>query len=406
MANYDITKLKADLEGALHGTTLNQITNLNGVIDRAARKLIFDVDPQETKRIVEFANPIYASVYDYAVPADLKGNKVIDIRPQVNRVSQDVYLQQYNQEFDLNKQLALNNDFTIQFNTAIKTIRINSPYLQQGIILNLADSTNQNGTWSTGGGATALTTDNVNFVAGGGSLNFNLSAGQATGYLENSTFNTVNLSNQLNQSTLFLYTYLPTASAVTSVELRWGTDSTNYYSRTVTTTQQNTVFQNGWNLLAFNWAGSTVVGAPNASSIGYLRVTWTYNSTLQTAVRLNDIISQLGSILEIEYYSKFLFRDFLTGAFQETVTSDTNLINLDTESYNLLFYQTGLMSVQQALGEDASYDTNYFSQEYEKGLARYMAMYKSELQKPQSAYYTMPRRGFARFINGNNWFNY
>lgn len=400
---YDITRLKADLEGTLHGTTNNQITNLDGVIDRAARQLILDVDPQETKRIVEFTNPIFSSVYDYAVPVDLKGNKVIDIRPQVNRTTQDVYLQKYNQNFDVQKGWLPANDFTIQFNTAIKTIRINSPFLQQGVIINLADSITQNGTWVVGGGAQTLTVDNVNYVAGSGSLKFNLAAGLASGFLENSTFETVDLTNHLNQSTLFLFTYLPTASSVSSVELRWGTDAANYYTRTTTVTQQNTAFQNGWNLLAFNWAGSTVVGAPDPSSIGYLRVIWNYNATLQTGMRLNNTISQLGSILEIEYYSKFLFRDFATGAFQETVTSDTNLINLDTESYNLLLYQVVLMAVQQSFGQDSSYDTTYFATAYREGIERYKAMYKSELQKPQITYYGIPKPGYTKYVNSNGW---
>lgn len=400
---YDITNLKADLEGVMHGTTNNQITNLDGVIDRAARQLLLDIDPQETKRILEFVNPIFTQVYDYAVPVDLKGNKIIDIRPQVNRTSNDVFLQQYNQGFDITKTLSLSDDFTIQFNTGQKTVRINAPNLQPGILINMAANINDNGTWNVSGGAQNLLVNNINYVAGGGSLQFNLAAGFVAGSLENSTFTKINLSNVVNQSTLFLFTYLPLASAVSSVELRWGNDALNYYSRTVTVNQQNTVFQNGWNLLAFNWAGSSVVGIPNPSSIGYLKITWNYNSTLQTAVLFNNVVSRLGSILEIEYYSKFLFRDAVTGAFQEKVSSDSNLINLDTESYNLLFYQVALMSVQQALGEDSTYDTNYFTNNYTNGIARYKALYKSEIQKPQGTYYSTPQAGYTQYIGNNRY---
>ncbi len=53
MATYNVQDLKNDLTGILHGTTTNQIQNLDGVINRAARQLLLDVDPQETKRIVE-----------------------------------------------------------------------------------------------------------------------------------------------------------------------------------------------------------------------------------------------------------------------------------------------------------------------------------------------------------------
>lgn len=47
--SYNILDLKNDLEGVLHGTTNNQIQNLDGVINRAARQLLLDLDPQETK---------------------------------------------------------------------------------------------------------------------------------------------------------------------------------------------------------------------------------------------------------------------------------------------------------------------------------------------------------------------
>lgn len=402
--SYSITTLSADLEGVLHGTTTNQITNLFGVYNRAARQLMLDVDPQETKRIVEFTNPIFFEVYDYACPTDLKGNKVIDIRPQTTRYPRDIYSQAYNQAFDVAKSWSWNNDFTINFNTAIKTIRVNSPFLPQGTIVNQATGVTDNGTFSTGGGATGIVNNNINFINFGGSLQFNLSAGPATGYIENSTMSAQNLSSQLNQGTEFVFVYLPVAANFTSVELRWGSSAGNYYSRSVTTNQQGNAFINGWNQLAFNWNGATVVGAPNASAINYLRLTFTYNTTLQTGVLVNTFASRMGAILELEYYSKFLFRDAITGAFQETVTANSNLINLDTESYNLLFNQAAYLAVQQQQGLDASfYDGNFFLTQYKEGVARYQSMYKSELQKPQSIYYAKPNPSYTRFFGRWNY---
>lgn len=401
---YDITALKTDLSSIAHGSSLNQVQNINALIYRAARQVLEDVDPQETIRITPFTSAIYNSVYDYSLPVDLKGNKIIDIAPQVNRMNQDIFPQKYNQDFDVNKLLSLTDSMTIQFNSSLKTIRINAPTITVGTVLNQCDATNSNGLWIAGGGATALTVDNINYVSGGGSLQFNLSAGQPTGYLENSTMNGVDLSGHLNQSTLFLYTYMPTASNVTSVNLRWGTDASNYYSVSATTTQENTAFINGWNLLAFNWLGATVVGMPTVTNIKYARVTWTYNSTLQTAMRLDNIISNLGNIMNLEYYSKYIFRDVTTGAYQETVTDDSNLINLDTESYNLLFNKTAFYMAQQMQGLDALfYDANFFDTEYQKALTRYMAQYKSQVQKPQSKYYVKPTPSYQKWLSGRNW---
>lgn len=388
---YNIQALKADLEGVLHGTTINQIQGVDNLINRAARELLLTVDPQETKNIVEFASPIYSNVWDYPLPADFKGNAAIDIRPQVNRSYVDLWLQNFNQDFDLAKLNVPLNNFTIQYNNAVKTIRINAPFLQQGILLNDASVIVGEGTWSAGGDASNLQQDYVNFVSGGSSLSFDLAASGSSGYLVNSTSPAVNLTAHLNQSNLFTFVYLPAATNFTNVKLRWGSSATAYWESTATVTQQNTVFQNGWNLLSFPWASATQVGSPDVSNITYLRVTYTYNGTQQTSVRLNQIVSRLGSILELEYYSKYMFRDATTGAFQETVTDDSNLINLDTDSYNLLFYLCASLAVQQQQGLDAAFfDNSFFNQKYQEALQLYKGKYKSEKQKTQTQYYIMP----------------
>jgi hypothetical protein len=401
--SYNIQQLKNDLTGVLHQTQLNQITNLDGVIDRAGRRLLLDVDPQETKRILEFVNPIFNTVFDYPIAEDVKGNKLIDIRPQVRRLPRDTWGQAYNQAFDIAKQNIYSNAnmFTMNFNTGIKTIRIDAPFLNPPAIINQADNLTDNGTWNVGGTGSDLTVDNVNFVQGAGSLKFNTTVG--AGYVENSTMSAVDLSSVENQSSLFTYVYAPTGTNLTSVELRFGSSSSDYYYKTVTVNQNNTAFINGWNLCQFVWKDMSFTGNPDASAINYVRVT--VNTTgINTGFRVNGINSILGSVLEYEYYSKFLFRDSDTGAFQETVTDDSNLINLDTESYNLLFNIVAYYAVQQQQGSDSTYDASYFLKEYTDGVTRYKSMYKSELQKPQTIYYVQPNKSYRRFFGrfGNN----
>jgi len=399
---YSVQNLKTDLEGILHGTTTNQIQGLDNLIYRAARQLLLDVDPQETKRTLEFVAPIYNSVFDYAIAPDVKGNKIIDIFPQVRRLPRDIYPQGYNQAFDVAKQniFSSSNMFTMNFNTGLKTIRINAPYLNPPIIINNIDNTTDNGTWAVGGTASNLTINNTNFAVGSGSLQFDVTTG--TGGIENSTMGAVNLSEVENQSSLFVWVYVPDASDLTSVTLRWGSSSSDYYTSTVTMTQQGTDFVNGWNLCQFEWASATVVGTPDSSAINYGKVDLTVTGDM-TAVKVNGMSSILGTVLEYEYYSKYLFRDAITGAFQETVTDDSNLINLDTESYNLLFNLVASLAVQQQQGLDATmYDGQFFTTQYQQGVIRYKAMYKSEVQKPQSAYYYQPNKDTSRYY-GRRW---
>ena len=392
---YTVGNLKQDLTGMAHGTTLNSVQGLNQLIYRAGRKLLLDVDPQETIRFLPFASPIFDSVYDYALAPDVKGNAIIDIQPQGNRPASQVFGQTFEQQFSLGTSNAgQTSQFYINFHNGVKTIQINNPFAQPQIFLNTASGTTTNGTWAVDGVATDLTTDNVNWIVGGGSLEFNLPAGApATGGVKNTTQSALDLSAQLNQSTLFVWVYMPTADSFTQVRLRWGSADTAYYEQTATVTQQNTAFANGWNLIAMPWdATTTVTGVPDVTSITYVQVDVTYDGTEQTGVRVNDINCQMGQILNYYYYSKYLFRDSITGAFQEQVTNDSNIINLDVESYNMLTYQCGYLLSQQVQGKNALlYDKDFFEKEYKTAVEKYKLRYKSQIQKPQTIYYKLPK---------------
>lgn len=397
--SYSVTNLKSDLIGMLHGTTLSQISGVNNLINRAAREVLLDVDPIETKRTVEISTPIFDDIWDYAVPSDLKGNRVIDIKPNSFRFPNDKFAQSYNKDFDINKNFINGNSaFTIVHNTGVKTIRIDDNNQIKGITLDTADTVQG---WSAVSTASNLQTDNVNFISGSGSISFDLAAGAnpSTGTINKTLDGPLDMTDHLNQSSLFYYVWFPTATAITSTELRWGSDSTNYYTRTATVTSEGNSFADGWNLIRAEWLGATVVGSPDAAAIDFVQVGITYNGTAQTAVRVDNIVSNLGRIMEMEYYSKFLFRDSTTGGFQETVTDDSNLINLDTESYNLLTYKSAILAAQQQQGVSAiNFDVPFFEQRYTTALRRYRAMYKNEVTHPTNAYYKMTKGGYSRYL--------
>ena len=395
----NITSLKSQIISILHGTTSSQIQNFDALINRAARQILLDCDLQETKRYTPITNGVFNSVYDYSVPSDLKGNKIIDLAPQVNRGLSEVWGQLYNQNFDLIKSYTTQNGFTIVFNNATKSIRINSPTLLAPTVVNTTNTIAGNGTWAVTSSASNLLQDDINYQAYGSSLSFDLAASGSSGYIENSTMTAVDLSDMEDQGTFFLWAYLPDGSDFTSVALRVGSSSTAYWTMTATTNQAGSAFEDGWNLLSFAWSGATQTLSPDASVIDYARITFAYNGDAQTAVRVNNLFASLATIINMEYYSKYLFRDASTGAFVENITADTNLINLDTDSFNLLVFKTAEYAAQQQQGVNASaYDGPYFADLYKQTLQRYQSLYKSELQKNQSTYYSMPNRGRGRRV--------
>lgn len=399
--SYSVLQLKADLTGIIHGTTLNQITGLDNLIYRAARQVLMDVDPMETVRIQTMTNPIYNQVYDYALPSDLKGNRIIDIWPQADRNTADSFLQTYNKDFDVSKILQAGNQFTVIYNTAQRSIRIADINLPQGILIDQCDAV---GNWVAGGTASGLQVNNVNFVSGSGALQFNLAAGAnpSTGYIEETLPSTLDMSNQYNQSALFFWVDLPSPGDIISTTIRWGTDSSNYYERTLTSTSTGTAFQTGWNLLQGDWLGSTVVGSPDPSNINYTYCGINYNGTAQTAIGVDNIISNMGTLMQIEYYSDCIFRNSITGTFQQSVTSDSDLINLATETYNLLLWKVALYAAQQQQGANSAFDTTYFMKAYEEALARYKTLYKSQVQAPTNSYYVMRKGGYGGYLGNTN----
>jgi hypothetical protein len=404
---YNVQRLFDDLAGELHGTTIDQITNIYGVLARAASQFLLECDPIESVRVVPLPNVIYNQVWDYAIPPDVKGTKLIDIQPQIDRTNADIWPQSTIQAFDVAKTTCLQDSFSINYNTGIKGLKLNAPFLPNPIVINDATSAGNNGTWTTGGDANGLVANNTNFLSQPSSLQFNLSGATGIGYLENSTMQPVNLSLLVNQAMQFLYTSFPTGSQFTSINLRFGSDANDYYSVTATTNQQMISFINGWNLMAFPWLGAIVQGNPNPSAINYLRVTYNYDiGQSQTGVLLNNIVSNLGQILNVVYYSKYMFSDPITGAFKELATSPNDVINLDTDAYAIYSNLVTYLVMQQQQGLDAAfYDGNFFLTQYQNGLARYKQQNPSQIQKLQTTYYKPRNAGGYYGRIGGIWGN-
>jgi hypothetical protein len=382
----NITTLKSELSGVLHGTNLNKIQGLYGLINRAARTVLLEVDPKETIRIAEL-DPLYNEVYNYPAPNDLKGTGIIDIRPLRQRLGRERFSQTYSQAFDIGKDNITSPNYTIEFNTGLKTLRINSPLLNSGILIDDANTDDWTGTVSD------ITVDNTNYVRGNGALSFNLTAtGQ---YIEKTLLEALDLTTHLNQSDFFYWVYLPDASKFTSISLRIGTDSTNYYSTgNITTQQDGTIFQNGWNLIKGTWASTT--GTPTITDTKYIRVTFNTDGSAITATKINNITSKMGEVMQVVYYSRFAFKT-TAGAFKETVTDDTDEINLDTESYNVLFNLIALYCVQQAFDGTANFDNSFFQKQYDDSMKRYKGLYKSQRNKPKTNYYTRLDQGYNKY---------
>lgn len=408
IGTVSISELGQELQAMFHGATLNSVVNLYGVYNRAARRVMEDVDPQETKITASFGK-VYNGVYDYAFFTDVKGNKVIDFYPQGNRTLLDNYSQSYNKDFSLGKQYSLTPDFTPKYSGAVRTIGIEANNLPSGTLVNAMDAINDNGIWNAEGSASTPTQNQLFYTDGvASSVQTNLAAGQTSGGFVNSTMTAVNLTqNYNNNSDQFVQVYLPNASAFTSVDVQFGSSSTNYYYLNgITTTAMGNTFSTGWNLLKIPFTSVSTTGTPNVASISYIRINFNYNGTQQNQVLINQFYSRIGILFNMEYYSKYLFRNSTTGVFQEQVATDNDLINLDTDGLNLFLFASGQEAVQQMQGADSLFsDGPTFGQRYTAALTTYKNKYKSEITKPKTQYYVQPAAGYRRWMNSNGYGN-
>lgn len=188
------------------------------------------------------------------------------------------------------------------------------------------------GTWSldaTNGDGTNLTVDNNEFVQGSASLNFDIDVSQTGNdkvILSNTTLNEQNLSDYEDISSWIFNIYIPDATYSTSFTLYWGSDTSNYWSATVTSDINGAAWATGWNTVMVNWADATKTSSPDVTSMNYVQIDYNYNASQadDTDYRIDDLRVVRPEKLKFHYLSWYVGTD-TTGAtdlFAFTATSD------------------------------------------------------------------------------------
>ena len=351
-----IAQLRTKITSRLHGTTLNKVGDFYSICEDAAEMMLARIDPVETTRKASLTNPVYDNVYDYALPDDLKN--LTDLTPQANadNVDNSSLNMTFTREFVNRKK---DNQFAVVWRDSVRFLRF-SRFLKAPVVIDPADSPTNNGTWTVGGNASNLELDTYNYVAGSGSLKCNVSS----------------------------------PGALVDVTIRIGSDSSNYFSKTVTAGHFE-AFKAGWNLLRFDFATATETGTVDMSAIGYIRVTTTYN-TVQTAyyektltqtvdlsenyesdgsvflyqyfdsitsltlLRLDNIVASIGTLFDVTYVSNYLFRSS-AGVWKAKPTAETDIINLSPLSYKIFEAEVSRAITQVIQGAMGVFDYTYWN---------------------------------------------
>src|SRR3990167_9968559 len=159
------TEFFAIINGNVH-QKFSQCADRQVVSNRAVRFVLGDMDLRSHKRSSQLSPNMFENVFDYAAASDLRGEKIIDFRKQVNRSSYERWLLVDEVEFDRKKNISAHR-VAVRDENFGKLLRIDGVKGFQSAVIHDCESLTANGTWAAAGDASNLTLDADNVIKGG-----------------------------------------------------------------------------------------------------------------------------------------------------------------------------------------------------------------------------------------------
>lgn len=335
MPTYTYSQLKSDINGKIKGK-LGILIDPRSTINQGVRQVSADLDLLTTRRRTALTPNLFNGLYQYTCPADLKGYSIISIQNQ--KFSRTPFWSLVPYEQFMRRQDP--STIAISDYDGIRTIFIQSEVDDTTTTLSMLDSlTSGGGTWAAFGDAENVEATTSDFVQGNASIQFDISsAGGTTCGIVNSTLSQSDLSPFFGgRGSCTVWAYITSTTNLTNFILRVGSDSGNYYTKTVTTQFDGTAFVNGWNLLNFNLATFTTVGTPSETAMDYCAIyfTKTAGKISEVGYKFDDIVFRLGEINNLYYYSGYSWQTS-GGTYIKNSTADTDYLNAGEEEYELI----------------------------------------------------------------------
>ena len=165
-----------------------------------------------------------------------------------------------------------------------------------------------------------------------GSVAFDIDVSQsANDYAEFSItgMSAIDLSDLENASKGIMDWYIPNATYITSILMRWGDGSGAYWEKTETSQADGSAFVSGWNTLSNKWEDAIKVGLPDSSATTYLlfRIVYSASQADMKNVRVNWLRFSPIEIIPVKYASINIAITSATDSTQiDTLTTGTNLM--------------------------------------------------------------------------------
>jgi len=331
---YTYAQLKGRINAGIKGK-IGVLVDARETINQVVREVVGDMDMRSCRRKTALTPNLFSNVFEYASPSDMKSNAIIDIQDQTDRHQKDynlVTFEQFGRRQDT-------DTIAIDDSDLIKKILVNAQVSDKSITIASLDAlTSGGGTWSAVGDATNVIADSDDYVRENASLKYDIGSGATTtAGIQNTSLNNVDMTDYLGgNGAVFVWAYITSTTNLTNFILKIGTDTSNYYSKTTTTASDGTAFRTGWNLLRFDLASLTEIGSVTDATVTYVSIymTKTAGKINETSYRFDGLYLKKGEKNNVIYYSKYGWQNS-SGTYIENSTADSDLLNADTDEFDL-----------------------------------------------------------------------
>jgi len=383
---YTRTQFKSQINAGIHGKS-GMLIDANETANRAVRQCFSELDLRSARRRSTLSPNLYNGIFDYACPTDLEAFKIIDIPAQAKRQDGEFFLVPP-REFDIRKKIG---DIAIKDYNGTRVLNINSEVDSNSITIaeldSLTSASSDGSSWALFGDATTLAADTDDFIKGNGSIKWNISAAAGTtAGIQHSSINAVDMTDYFGgTSSIFVWAKINSTTGLTNYILRFGTDSLNYYSKTVTTQADGTAFVAGWNLLKFDVASYSTTGTPTNTNIKYFVIYMTKLTTKisETDYKFDWLVLKRGVIHNVDYYTKYGWQSS-AGAYKENSTAETDLLVADADEYEILIEKGTELAAREVREYDVAADCE---RRYKEKARTYQLRNPSEAKIMTSDYY-------------------
>lgn len=363
------------------------LTDPQATMNAAVREAIGELRIRSTKRKMTLVPNLVNGPFLYPLPSDCLADAIIDIPAQATRYDGEFTLVPAEQ-FMRNPQ---RGDIAVDDYNGIRVLLIDSRTPDHSVTIDpitVEDSGGGN-TWDAFGDAENVRTDSDQYITGSGSVAFDIDAtAGTTAGIEKTDLPSVDLSEFIGHVGLFVtYARLTSATGVTNLKLRLGSNNLNYYEFTITVRLDGTALVAGQNPVGFDALTYTTTGSPDSADITYaaLFMTKLTSKVSEYGYAFNLLEARKGQYADVKYYTKYPWYS-AAGAYIANSTTTTDKLLADTDEFDLFAKKSICKAVREADLGDAA--VRQADQDWKDAKAIYMGENAGEDKAVVTEYHT------------------